>query len=120
MIKLYIGNLRWEVTEQQLGDFFSQVGLVESATIILDRETGRSRGFGFVVMKDEEGAREALKLNGTNFEGRAIIIREAQPEAGKEYTETGTKVKEFCLSAKEYDEIQFKVGEKHFLLRREM
>lgn len=118
--KLYIGNLRWEINEQVLGEFFSQVGDVDSATIILDRETGRSRGFGFVVMKSEEGARKAIELNGTNFEGRAIIVREAQAEAGKEYTEAGIKIKDFCLSAQVDQEIEFKVGGKHFIMRRDL
>lgn len=117
--KLYIGNLRWEINEQQLGDFFVQCGFVDSATIILDRETGRSRGFGFVVMKDEEGARKAIELNGTNLEGRAIIVREAQAEAGKEYTEAGIKIKDFCLSAQVDQEIEFKMGGKHFILKRD-
>jgi len=75
---LYVGNLPWKATEQELHDLFSQYGQVNSVKIISDRETGRSRGFGFVEMED--GADEAMQtLNGAEFGGRNIRVNEARP-----------------------------------------
>lgn len=78
--KLYVGGLSYNTTEESLKNFFSQAGEVESATIITDRISGRSRGFGFVEMADEEGAKDAIdQLNGKEFEGRTITVNEARP-----------------------------------------
>ena len=75
---LYVGNLPWKATEQELHDLFSQYGQVNSVKIISDRETGRSRGFGFVEMED--GGEEAMQtLNGAEFGGRNIRVNEARP-----------------------------------------
>ena len=75
---LYVGNLPWKATEQELHDLFSQYGQVNSVKIISDRETGRSRGFGFVEMED--GGDEAMQnLNGAEFGGRNIRVNEARP-----------------------------------------
>ena len=77
--KLYVGNLAYSTTEGSLQDAFGRVGSVVKATIIIDRETGRSKGFGFVEMADEAGAAAAVaQLNGTQLDGRAIKVAEAQ------------------------------------------
>jgi len=79
MTNLYVGNLPWTTTETALKDLFSQHGEVSSANIIQDRETGRSRGFGFVEM--ENGADEAVEsLNGRDLDGRTIKVNIAKPK----------------------------------------
>ena len=78
--KLYVGNLSFHLTSDDLHDFFSRAGTVESAKVIEDRDTGRSRGFGFVEMSSEEEAQSAIEqLNGEDFEGRNIVVNEARP-----------------------------------------
>ena len=78
--KLFIGSLAWGATEDELRELFETVGPVESATIISDRETGRSKGFGFVEMTSEEDAQKAVEeLNGKELAGRAIVVNEARP-----------------------------------------
>jgi RNA recognition motif-containing protein len=76
-MKLYVGNLPWSTTDSDLNQLFSAHGTVESATVITDRESGRSRGFGFVEM-DQTGARRAMQeLNGHQIESRALKVNEA-------------------------------------------
>ena len=78
--KLYVGNLSYDVTSEQLSELFSKHGPVESANVISDRDTGRSKGFGFVEMGTEEAARAATSaLNGMQHEGRALTVNEAKP-----------------------------------------
>jgi RNA recognition motif-containing protein len=78
--KLYIGNLSFQATEQDLSDSFAQFGTVESVRIITDRDTGRSKGFAFVEMStDEEAADVIEKMNGASLDGRALKISEARP-----------------------------------------
>ena len=78
--KLYVGGLPYSVTEDQLRDIFAAHGTVESATVITDRMTGRSKGFGFVELGSQEEAQAAIdKLNGTDLEGRNITVNEAKP-----------------------------------------
>ena len=78
--KLYVGGLPYSVAEDQLQALFSEHGTVESAKVISDRMTGRSRGFGFVEMSSQEEAQEAIdKLNGTALEGRTLTVNEAKP-----------------------------------------
>jgi RNA recognition motif-containing protein len=80
--KLYIGNLSFSTTEASLGDFFAQIGSVASVKLITDRDTGRSRGFGFVEMSSSEEADKAIsELNGKELDGRAISVSEARPQA---------------------------------------
>lgn len=82
--KLYIGNLSWNTTEDQLQELFSQVGTVESVTIITDKVSGRSKGFGFVEMSSEEEAQEAIsKLNGQTVDERTIVVNEARPPTSR-------------------------------------
>lgn len=83
--KLYVGNLPFSATDQTLMDTFSQCGKVESAKIITDRDSGRSKGFGFVEMSSDEEAQTAIsKFNGVDFEGRAMTVNEARPMAPRE------------------------------------
>ncbi|KHD89784.1 MAG: RNA-binding protein [Bdellovibrio sp. ArHS] len=83
--KLYVGNLSYSLDDQSLGDIFAQFGTVESARIITDRETGRSKGFGFVEMASDEDAQTAIeKLNGSEQGGRNMNVSEAKPMAPRE------------------------------------
>lgn len=83
--KLYVGNLAFSVTNESLSSAFSAFGTVDSAKIITDRDTGRSKGFGFVEMSSaEEGAKAIAQLNGTSIDGRAINVSEAKPMAPRE------------------------------------
>ena len=78
--KLYVGGLPYSVTEGTLQEIFAAHGTVESSTVISDRMTGRSKGFGFVEMSSQEEAQAAIdKLNGTDLEGRNITVNEAKP-----------------------------------------
>ncbi len=88
--KLYVGNLPFSATEQVLTDMFTQCGKVESAKIITDRDTGRSKGFGFVEMSTEAEATDAIsKFNGADYEGRAMTVNEAKPMVPRERTDRG-------------------------------
>ena len=78
--KLFIGNISWGVTEDDLGKLFAQFGTVEEAVIITDRATNRSKGFGFVTYSTEEEAAAAIAgLDGHELDGRAITVKEARP-----------------------------------------
>lgn len=79
---LYVGNLPWATTEEELVAAFSQYAQVVSARIITDRETGRSRGFGFVEVNEEDAENAINALNGTLLGGRPITVNEAQPRRG--------------------------------------
>ena len=79
-MEIYVGNLAWSASEQELTDQFGEYGTVEKATIIVDRDSGRSRGFGFVTMNDNEEGNAAIEaLNGTDLGGRALKVNEARP-----------------------------------------
>lgn len=79
--KLYVGGLAYSVTDQELNDFFAAEGTVVSAFVIKDKESGRSKGFGFVEMEDDQEAQNAIKsLSGKELSGRAIIVNEARPQ----------------------------------------
>ena len=81
--KIYVGNLPWRATDAQLMQLFGGYGEVTEAKIVTDRETGRSRGFGFVTMATEEGAQAAIRgLNGYSVEGRNLVVNEAREQAG--------------------------------------
>ncbi len=83
--KLYVGNLPYSATDQILSDTFAQCGTVESARIIIDRDTGRSKGFGFVEMSTEAEAADGIaKFNGADYDGRALTVNEARPMAPRE------------------------------------
>src|SRR6478609_10004291 len=83
--KLYVGNLPFSATDQILSDTFSQCGTVQSSKIIMDRESGRSKGFGFVEMSTEAEAQDAIsKFNGADYDGRAMTVNEAKPMVPRE------------------------------------
>lgn len=78
--KLFVGSLAYSVNDSQLQDFFAAAGTVVSAKVIVDRETGRSKGFCFVEMSSDDEAQAAIKdLNGKDLEGRAVVVNEARP-----------------------------------------
>ena len=78
--RLYVGNLPYSITEDSLSEKFSAHGTVESTKIITDRNTGRSKGFGFVEMSTDSEAQAAIEaLNGTDYEGRPVTVNEAKP-----------------------------------------
>ena len=77
---LFVGSLPWSVNDEQLAQIFAEAGSVDSARVITERDTGRSKGFGFVEMATEEEAKKAIDtLNGKEIEGRAITVNEARP-----------------------------------------
>lgn len=78
---LFVGSLPWSVNDEQLAQIFGEAGTVESARVITERDTGRSKGFGFVEMATDEDAKKAIDtLNGKEIEGRAITVNEARPK----------------------------------------
>jgi RNA recognition motif-containing protein len=79
MKKIYVGNLPWSTDESSLRDLFSTVGEVHSAAVVSDRETGRSRGFGFIEMDDSDADKAISELNGREVDGRQLRINEARP-----------------------------------------
>ena len=80
--KLYVGNLSFETTETELKELFAQTGQVETVRIITDRDTGRSKGFGFIEMQDG-GDKAIAQMNGKDFNGRALTVNEARPMASR-------------------------------------
>jgi len=83
--KLYVGNLPFSATDQILHDTFAQCGTVESAKIIIDRDSGRSKGFGFVEMSTDQEAADAItKFNGADYDGRPMTVNEAKPMVPRE------------------------------------
>ncbi len=78
--KLYVGNLPFNISEDRVGEVFSQIGQVESLRIVIDRDTGRSKGFGFVEMATDEEAQAAIdQLHGSDLDGRTLVVNEARP-----------------------------------------
>jgi RNA recognition motif-containing protein len=78
--KLFIGSLAWATNDDSLKNFFASAGTVVSATVIVDRDTNRSKGFGFVEMSSDEEVKAAIdQLNGKDLDGRAIVVSEARP-----------------------------------------
>lgn len=77
---LFVGSIAYSVDDAALQDFFASAGTVKSAKVIVDRETGRSKGFGFVEMGSDDEAKAAIKdLNGKELQGRALVVNEARP-----------------------------------------
>ena len=89
-MKLYVGNLSFNTSNSELEELFGQVGTVESATVVEDRETGRSRGFGFVEMSSKEDGEKAIEeLNGKEFAGRELKVNEAKPRENRGFSGGG-------------------------------
>ncbi len=85
-MRLYVGSLSYQTTSQDLTDLFGQVGQVISATVITDRDSGRSKGFGFVEMSNDEEARKAIEqFNGTSLGDRTIIVNEARDRREQQF-----------------------------------
>lgn len=83
--KIYVGNLSFTVTSEQLKAKFEQYGNVLSSNVIIDRDTGRSKGFGFIEMSNAQEASEAIRaLNDCEFEGRPLLVNEAKPQVPRE------------------------------------
>jgi RNA recognition motif-containing protein len=81
-MNIYVGNLNYNVKEEDLQKKLESYGTISSVKVITDRETSRSKGFGFVEMEDDEAAKKAIaELNGTQFEGRTMVVKEARPKA---------------------------------------
>ena len=79
--KIYVGNLDYNVTGDQLGQLFAAAGTVVSATVVSDKYSGRSRGFGFVEMSSPDEVKKAIEMfNGKDFEGRNLVVNEARPQ----------------------------------------
>jgi len=79
-MKIYVGNLPWSTADADLEEMFAAAGSVESARVITDRDTGRSRGFGFVEMNQADGQRAISELNGKEIDGRALRVNEANEQ----------------------------------------
>ena len=83
-MKIYVGNLSFRTTQQELEDLFTNYGSVQEAAVVTDRETGRSRGFGFVTMPEDGEANAAIEaLNGQEVEGRTLTVNEARPKTDR-------------------------------------
>jgi RNA recognition motif-containing protein len=90
--KLFVGSLAWATTDDSLRDFFAEAGTVVSASVIKDRETNRSKGFGFVEMSSDDEAKAAIdKLNGKDLDGRAIVVNEAKPREDRPRSDSGSR-----------------------------
>jgi len=91
-MNIYVGNLPYSATEEQLRTMFGQYGEVTSASIIKDRDTGRSKGFGFVEMSDDSSAEEAIQaLNESDMNGRNIKVNQARPKEKRERSDRGDR-----------------------------
>jgi hypothetical protein len=90
-MNIYVGNLSWSMTDEDLNNLFSQYGTVSSAKILKEKNTGRSKGFGFVEMQDEDAAKTAIAtLNESEVQGRKLIVNESQPRPeGSGYKRSG-------------------------------
>lgn len=88
--KLYVGNLDYGVVGEQLGELFAQAGKVVDSTVITNRHTGRSKGFGFVEMSSDEEAKKAIEMfNGKDFQGRNMVVNEARPRTQSDFNQGG-------------------------------
>jgi RNA recognition motif-containing protein len=90
-MNIYVGNLSWSMTDDDLSNLFSQYGAVSSAKILKEKNTGRSKGFGFVEMEDDDAAKTAIAtLNESEVQGRKLIVNESQPRPeGSGYKKSG-------------------------------
>jgi cold-inducible RNA-binding protein len=78
-MRIYVGNFPYETSDDQLNEMFAKFGTPDSAKVIIDRETGKSKGFGFVEFSNPKQAKQALSLNGADFGGRPLTVNEARP-----------------------------------------
>ena len=95
-MNIYVGNVAYKVSDEDLREIFEAYGRVDSARVLTDRETGRSKGFGFVEMPEEEEARAAINaLNGTEIQGRSVIVNQARPREERPQRDRGRFNKKF-------------------------
>jgi cold-inducible RNA-binding protein len=87
--KLFVGNLSFQMTEDDVSSAFSHCGTVEAVSIITDRDTGRSKGFGFVTMSEEDADKAIAQLNGSQLDGRALTVNEAKPMVRRDFGSGG-------------------------------
>lgn len=100
--RLYVGSLSYSTTEDSLRSFFSQAGTVNSSTVITDKFSGRSKGFGFVEMSTDEEAKKAIEMcNGKDLDGRTIIVDEAKPMEKKPFRKFSRPQRDFGGSRRE-------------------
>ena len=91
-MKIYVGNMPYSVTNEDLSDMFKEYGDLDEATIVMDRESGRSKGFGFVDMPNNSDADRAIKeLNGTQLGGRALVVNQARPRESRPRRERSSR-----------------------------
>ena len=89
--KLYVGNIPFQASEEELKEFFSSIGQVESVKIIIDTQSGQSRGFGFIEMStDDEAVRAISDLNGKSFQEKTLVVNEARPQRTREKRDFGS------------------------------
>jgi RNA recognition motif-containing protein len=118
--RLYVGNLEWSVDEVILQSIFGKIGNIKTSTVIRDRDTGRSKGFGFVEMTTSEEAEKAIQdLNGEFINGRQIMVREAKPEGATVSQGFEKTINEFLTHAEPDNETDFSIGKKHFVIVRD-
>ena len=82
--KLFIGSLPWAVNNDSLRDLFAQYGEITDAVVIMDRDSGRSKGFGFVTFASQDSAEKALEMDGKEVEGRKIVVNKSKPQVKRE------------------------------------
>ena len=82
--KLFVGSLPWSVNNDSLRELFAQYGEITDAVVIMDRDSGRSKGFGFVTFTTEEAAQKALEMDGKEVEGRTIVVNKAKPQVKRD------------------------------------
>ncbi len=82
-MKIYVGNLSFQTSEAELNETFSEFGSVQSASLVMDRDTGRPRGFGFVEMADDDARKAIAELNGREMGGRPLTVNEAKPRESR-------------------------------------
>lgn len=121
MNRLYVGNLQWSVSESDLLSFFSVAGNVVSVTVITDRNTGKSRGFGFVEMSNDQEAEQAIALcNDKYIQGRKIMVNWAKPERNSQPSEPQKKnpLDNFLDTSNKGESLEFYFKDKGFSISR--
>ncbi len=104
MAKLFVGDLPWATTNEELSELFSKAGQVLSATIIQDKISGRSRGFGFVEMSDEDAPKAIEMLNGQEYGGRKLVVNEAKPREDRPRRSFGGGRGGFSRGGRDYND----------------
>lgn len=120
--RLYVGNLEWKITDKELELLFGSFGKVLFANVIIDRQTGRSRGFGFVEMENQRDARQAVEeLNGKAVWGRNLVVREAKPEGANPEGDGSffKRINDFINQSEPGEKFEFNLNNRKFYIVRE-